>query len=405
MKWSIRKRFLQHGLSDICRIWRDEYRKVFKDLGALVFFFALPLAYPIVYALVYNTEVVREVPMVVVDNSRSEISRQLVREMDASPNAHVVSYCADMEEAKQMMHEKNCYGVLFIPEDFSKNIARKERAVVSFYCDMSIMLNYKGFLMALTDVTMNIGGEIQTRSLAGASQEMIEMASHPIPYVSVALYNPESGFASFLLPAILVLILQQSLILGIGLLAGGMYERKEMQGYYWRESKICNNVFRLVLGKALCYFSLFLFGTVYILHFIPWLFSFPQLGDQWQIYLFAVPFLLASIFFGMTLSVFVREREASFLIFVFTSVVFLFISGITWPRFAMPEWCKILGAVVPSTWGIEGFVRINTTGATIFEVSRAYLNLWILTAVYFATACLSYRYLVYRDKQRGLLVG
>ena len=162
MKWSIRKRFLQHGLSDICRIWRDEYHKVFKDLGALVFFFALPLAYPIVYALVYNTEVVREVPMVVVDNSRSEISRQLVREMDASPNAHVVSYCADMEEAKQMMHEKNCYGVLFIPEDFSKNIARKERAVVSFYCDMSIMLNYKGFLMALTDVTMNIGGEIQT---------------------------------------------------------------------------------------------------------------------------------------------------------------------------------------------------------------------------------------------------
>ena len=88
-------------------------------------------------------------------------------------------------------------------------------------------------------------------------------------------------------------------------------------------------------------------------------FKYPQIGSQVEIYSFAVPFLLSSIFFGMTLSIFVRERESSFLLFVFTSVIFLFISGITWPRYAMPEYWKWLGALIPSTWGIEGFVRIR----------------------------------------------
>ena len=342
------------GLADIYYIWRREYRAVFQDFGVILFFFALPFVYPIVYAAVYNPEVVRDVPMVVVDNARTPLSRELAREMDATPNARIVSYCANMDEAKRMMHEKNCYGILFIPSDFSQKIERGEQSVVSFYSDMSILLNYKGFLIALTDVTMNLGGRLQTQSLGGATQEQINVATQPIPYVSVNLYNPESGLASFLLPAILILILQQSLILGIGMLAGGIYEHHQLHLFYSGREHMHNNVLHLVIGKALCYFSLYVLCTAYILHFIPWLFKFPQIGSQVEIYSFAVPFLLSSIFFGMTLSVFVRERESSFLLFVFTSVIFLFISGITWPRYAMPEYWQWLGAIIPSTWGIEG---------------------------------------------------
>ena len=204
-------RSIKIGLADIYYIWRREYHAVFQDFGVILFFFALPFVYPIVYAAVYNPEVVREVPMVVVDNARTPLSRELAREMDATPNAHIVSYCANMDEAKRMMHEKNCYGILFIPSDFSQKIERGEQSVVSFYSDMSILLNYKGFLIALTDVTLNLGGQLQTQSLGGATQEQINVATQPIPYVSVNLYNPESGLASFLLPAILILILQQSL--------------------------------------------------------------------------------------------------------------------------------------------------------------------------------------------------
>ena len=111
------------------------------------------------------------------------------------------------------------------------------------------------------------------------------------------------------------------------MMAGGIYEHRQLHLFYSGREHMHNNVLHLVIGKSLCYFSLYILCTAYILHFIPWLFKYPQIGSQVEIYSFAVPFLLSSIFFGMTLSIFVRERESSFLLFVFTSVIFLFISA------------------------------------------------------------------------------
>ena len=137
------------------------------------------------------------------------------------------------------------------------------------------------------------------------------------------------------------------------------------------------------------------------MHVVPYIFRYPQLGSQWHIYSFAVPYVLACIFFSMTLSVFVRERETTFLLFVFSSLVFLFISGITWPTYAMPSVWRYIGYLIPSTFGVEGFVKMSTGGSEIYEVKDAYLALWIQTGAYFVLTCLIYRYQLYRDKQRG----
>lgn len=395
---------LTTGFKDILWIWKEEFRQVFRDFGVMLFFFALSFAYPILYSLIYNPEVVREVPMVVVDDCRTPLSRELCRQMDASPNAKIVSYCANMEEAKQMLYGEDVFGILRIPADFSQKIYRGEQGVVSFYSNMSILLYYKGFLMALTDVAMNLGGELQTEALEarGATGEQVLMASSPVPYSSITLYNPESGFASFLIPAILILILQQSLVLGIGMRAGGDREYRRLRYLYSVKRPMAGNVTHIVIGKTLCYFCLYIVPAVYVLHVVPWMFKFPQLGSQWEIYAFAVPFLLAAILFGITLSVFVKERESSFILFVFTSLVFLFISGVTWPYYAIPTVWKVLGAAVPATWGIEGFVRMNTAGASLADVRYSFWILWILAGCYFVTSCIVYHYQIRNDKRRRM---
>lgn len=392
---------IKRGIYDTANVMKHEYRAIYKDLGVILFFLGLPFAYPVLYALIYNPELVRNVPMVVVDNCRTPLSRELCRHMDATSNAKIVSYCANMEEAKRMMYEKHAYGIMLIPEDFSKKPFRGEQSVVTFYSDMSILLNYKGFLIALTNVTMDLGTQLQVESLGGATEEQISMATSPVPYSNITLYNPESGMASFLIPAILVLILQQSLVLGIGMLGGGMYEHHKMHLLYNAVHNKNNSMFHLVWGKALCYFSIYILPTVYILHVIPFLFKFPQLGNELDIFIFAVPYLLSCIFFAMTLSVFVRERETSFLLFVFTSVIFLFISGVTWPHYAMPAVWRWTSYLIPATLGIEGFIKLNTDGAVLAQVSGPYIGLWIQTVVYFFTTCLVYRYQIYRDRQRG----
>ena len=67
----------------------------------------------------------------------------------------------------------------------------------------------------------------------------------------------------------------------------------------------------------------------------------------------------------------------------------------------MPEFWKIIGTMIPSTWGIQGFVGINTAGGTIDDVHESFIWLWFLTGFYFVTTCLVYRYQIYKDKKRG----
>ena len=97
---------IKTGLADICYIWRKEYVAVFRDVGAMLFFFALPFAYPLLYAFIYNTEVVYDVPLAVVDNSRTQLSREMCRRIDASPNTEILSYCANLDEAKELMYKR-----------------------------------------------------------------------------------------------------------------------------------------------------------------------------------------------------------------------------------------------------------------------------------------------------------
>ncbi len=97
--------------------------------------------------------------------------------------------------------------------------------------------------------------------------------------------------------------------------------------------------------------------------------------------------LVASSFLAITLSVFVTERESSML------VVFLFLSGLTWPRYAMNGFWTIIGDLIPATWGVEGFIRMNSNGSPLAEQSHPYTMLWLLAALYMITAYLITRYL------------
>ena len=146
---------IAQGINDLFYIWKREFQTTFRDQGVLIFFILVPLGYPLLYSFIYDNEVVREVPAVVVDDSHSSLSREYLRKVDATPDVKIVSYCADMEEAKQMLKNRRAYGIIYIPSDFSDNIAKGKQTQVSIYCDMSGLLYYKSMLIANTAVTIS----------------------------------------------------------------------------------------------------------------------------------------------------------------------------------------------------------------------------------------------------------
>lgn len=156
MKKESLKQTIQQGFAGLFHICKQELKAVFKDQGVLIFFLLVPLAYPLVYAFIYTNEVVREVPVAVIDNSNTALSRQFIRTVDASADVHIQSHCADMEEGKNLLKETRVYGILYIPESFSKDIASGKQTTVSIYCDMSGMLYYKALVLASTNASLTL---------------------------------------------------------------------------------------------------------------------------------------------------------------------------------------------------------------------------------------------------------
>lgn len=390
MKQLTFKQRVVQGIYDMFYIWKQEFRTTFRDQGVLIFFILVPLVYPLIYAFIYTNETIREVPAVVVDNSRSALSREYLRKVDATPDVNIVTYCADMEEAKLMMKERKAYGVIYIPADFSDNIARGKQTQVSLYCDMSGLLYYKALLLANTNVSLAMNADIKIARAGNSTERQDEITAYPIEYEDVALYNPTNGFAAFLIPVVLMLIIQQTLLLGIGLSAGTAREHNQFRDLV-PINRHYNGTLRIVMGKGLSYFMVYSLVSAYVLCVVPWLFKLNRIAIPGELILFVLPYLAACIFFSMTASIAIRNRETCMLLFVFTSVPLLFLSGISWPAAAIPPFWKYFSYIFPSTFGINGYVRINSMGATLNEVAFEYRALWLQAGIYFITACLVYR--------------
>ena len=114
----------------------------------------------------------------------------------------------DMEEARRMLDEKEAFGILQIPSDFSKKIHQGEQSTVSLYCDMSALLFYKAFLVTATDVSLDMGAEWTAHNHPQSTDEQQAITVKPIQSESIVLLNTQNGFASFLVPAILILVIQ-----------------------------------------------------------------------------------------------------------------------------------------------------------------------------------------------------
>ena len=159
-------RNLYQGLQDACYIWSKEMRQVAKDEGVLIFFIIVPLVYPVLYSWIYNNEVVRDVPVCVVDDSHSQLSRQFIRMCDATPDVRVAYYAQDLDEAKSLVSRQLVKGIYVIPSSFEADVYRMEQGIVSVYCDMSLMLTYKAIFQTAQAVTMEMGSEV-TKKLGG----------------------------------------------------------------------------------------------------------------------------------------------------------------------------------------------------------------------------------------------
>lgn len=368
-----------------------EWRRIFLDPGAALILVGALVLYAVFYPIPYRANVLERVPVVVVDQDQSDLSRRLVRMVDEHQLTHVVGQAASLAEAERAVQEGRAGGVLAIPAEFERRVRRGEQAQVGAFADASYFLVYRQALTGMLEATGTLSAGIEVRRLMaeGLPGDRAMKARDPLPLVNRPLFNSAEGYAAYIVPAVLVLILQQTLLVGTGLVGGTRRER-----YVGRPSRVAGagtwsgTGLSTLTARAFAYYALYLVHGLFYFGVVYRLYGFPDRADAWTLFRFGTPFLLSVIFLGLALGAVFRSREMALQVLLFTSLPALFLSGFAWPTEALPAWLATFAKAIPSTTAIPGFLRLTQMGASLSDVGAEWLTLWGLCGAYFVAAWL-----------------
>ena len=181
---------IREHFTDVLHIWRNEMIKVVKDEGVLMFLVVVPLGYPLLYSWIYNNETLHETPVVVVDQSHSALSRQFIKDCDATPDVQIKYYAEDLDEARSLISRQLVRGIYLIPSDFAERVNRGEQATVSVYCDMSLMLAYKNVYQTAMVEAGRLGAGMNIKKAGNYTKREDAITAQPLAVDGVAMFNP-----------------------------------------------------------------------------------------------------------------------------------------------------------------------------------------------------------------------
>ena len=338
------------------------WRAMLTDKGALTLLFVGGVLYSFFYPLPYTKEVVQRVPVAVVDQDRSGMSRQMTRFAMAHPALKVVAVTPDLPTAQHLLWGGEVMGVLIIPDGLQTDVLAGRAAQAQVAGNgLYLMLN-KVALNGLAEVVGTVSAGIELKRLAAGTPSNYQANGQraPIAFDAVPLFNVKEGYGAYVVPGVATLIVQQTLLIGMTMLFGTWYQR--------RTFPLAQRTAGGYAGMLLAFASVAFLNCCYFFGFVFWFQDYPRGGNFGGLLLLLVLFSLAEAAFGMLLAMLFRTRERGTQLMIATSMPILFLAGLTWPVSSMPVLLQGLRWLLPSTAGIQGFVALNQLGASVHDI-------------------------------------
>jgi ABC-2 type transport system permease protein len=356
-----------------------EWQRVLALRGAFILLVVAPLAYGIYYPQPYLNQILRKIPIAVVDNDLSDLSRRMVQTLDASGAVSVVSRANTLAEAHAAVDRGEAFAVVGIPPGTERDVLKGETVHVPVYADATYLFIFRttanGIGVAINTLSSELaaGGARTDGSLVKAALA----SASPADVLLQPIFNPVGGYASYVVPAAFVLILQQLLLTGASILTVVALAQP------------VGGALSSVLGRGIAHLTIYLPALALYFIVLPRFYGFSTLGQPLQLFALVSLFVLATSFMGQAAGAWFRYPETPTLIFLGISLPQFFLAGFSWPREAIPSEVQPVGYIFPSNFAIDGIVRIDQLGASLWEVARDWRGLWYLAVIYFALAVLS----------------
>ena len=382
-------------LNDIFRIKKYEYQSILHSLPILLVLGGGIFLYGILYNYMYSPNVLREAPVVVVDESHTPLSRHYIRLLDATPQVHVQGVITDMTFAHERMKKGKVTGIVFLPEDFETKVGRGEEAVFVSYNTTMAFLSYAALKEASSGAMLALDTSVRPQQVVFLNENVVQpiINTRSIQVQGIALYNGNGGYATYLIPSVLIVIIFQTMLMVISMRCGKENEQRmytllnvTQHESTWRMAM------NIVIGKSMVYVEFYALFSIFLLGLLPFIFDLPHLASPLLLIQLLTPYLFSTAFFGLACSPFFKDSDAPLLLIAFFSVGLLFLSGISWPLELMPWSWRLLHCIIPAPVGILAFVKANSMDANINDISREMILLWGQCVIYFLLACIAYKH-------------
>jgi ABC-2 type transport system permease protein len=356
-----------------------EIRRILADRSVMGLMVLAPLLYCVFYPQPYLGQTLRHIPIAVIDLDRTELSRQLIMTLDADEAVKVAVRSETLAEAQQQLFLRHVFGIIEIPPGTTREFLKGNQARLPAHVDSAYFLVFNRILQGIAESAATVTIATATHE-AREGGEGDRLVASPASVLPVPLFNPTGGYASYIVPAAFVLILQQTLLMGSAMLSGVAFETDRWMARRARASAIA------VIGQAIAHLIIYSPTLLLFLVILPRIYGFSALGKTTDLFLFAATFILATSLFGQAVGSWFYRRETAVLLFIATTLPQFFVVGLSWPVEAVPNAMRVLGRVFPSEAAIDGMVRINQMGARLIEVSGDWTALIWLGLVYFMIA-------------------
>ncbi|WP_230659663.1 ABC transporter permease [Psychrobacter sp. I-STPA10] len=360
-------------------------KSVFQDKGVLLMLIIAPVIYGFFYPWPYSNQIIANVPVGIVDYDQSTLSHNIIRYSQSSPRLETITF-KDEQAAKQALWDYQIAGYLVIPPELEKNVYAARPASVSVLGNGGYFILNKyvqtGFTQAVA--TVSAGVEVKKQVAHGARIEQAKTNTQAVPLRIDPLFNPMEAYGVYIVPAVAILIIQQTLLMGVAMLIGS-----------WSEEQRCHTSISGWLGRIMAFSCISLLVGIF---YIGWIFNindYPRGNNITGALLCLWITAMAVSTLGCLFGLWFRQRERSLQILIFSSLPFFFVSGYPWPASQLPEILQYLRWLVPSSSAMNASVQLNQMGASIAQVSH-YLYVLVALFVFYFTL------LIYVDRRQRI---
>ena len=351
-------------MKTIFRAFVDECQALLHSIAGLTVLVMGVLFYSVLYPQPYLHQAPQKLPLLVVDRDRTTTSRTLLRLLDSTEGARVASVYSNAPSALADLRDGKGQAALIIPDDFERNVLRGSPSVLPIYLDAGYLLPYRVIYKGIKLAAENMGAgvrvqQFQARGMPEKPALALQLRGQ---FDVLTLYNPAGNYALSTIPAVFVLILQQTLLIGSAILAERLYRPASPDAGPDKDASSA----RYLFGRLLFLCCLYVVYAVYYTWLLPVLYDLPRAHSTGDVLLFLLPFFLACGAAGTAFARLVGRPE----------------------YVLMAALIRCLAQILPSTPAINGYLYLSQRGATLADVLPLWGQLWGLALFFFGLAWL-----------------